>query len=118
MGFAGLLADRTLDPAMVAYLLTLPSEPYIAEFSDVVDPHAIHLGRKRVRMAMAMALADEFAACYQRLMSSALYEPTPEQMAQRSLKNLALQYWSQATDAGLKAARRQFDLADNMTDQM
>lgn len=116
--FAGLLADRTLDPAMVAYLLTLPSEPYIAEFSDVVDPHAIHLGRKRVRMAMAMALADEFAACYQRLMSSALYEPTPEQMAQRSLKNLALQYWSQATDAGLKAARRQFDLADNMTDQM
>lgn len=116
--FAALLADETLDPAMVAYLLTLPSESYMAEFSDVVDPHAIHLGRKRVRMAMAMALADEFAACYQRLVSTQPYQPEPAQMARRSLQNLALQYWSQATAEGLQAARRQFDIADNMTDQM
>ena len=116
--FADLLADESLDPAMVAYLLALPSESYIAEFSDVVDPHAIHLGRKRVRMAMAMALSEQFAACYQRLTSHAAYEPTPAQMTRRSLKNLALQYWSQATDAGLKAAHRQFSASDNMTDQM
>ncbi|MBM95210.1 MAG: aminopeptidase N [Oceanospirillaceae bacterium] len=116
--FAGLLADEELDPAMVAYLLTLPSESYIAEFSEVVDPHAIHLGRKRVRMAMAMALSDQFAACYQRLTSNLAYEPTPEQMTRRSLKNLALQYWSQATCEGLQAARHQFDASDNMTDQM
>jgi aminopeptidase N len=116
--FAALLADKTLDPAMVAYLLALPSESYMAEFSDVVDPHAIHLGRKRVKMAMAMALSDEFSACYQRLVSTQPYQPKPAQMARRSLKNLALQYWSQATAEGLKAARRQFDLADNMTDQM
>ena len=116
--FAGLLADTQLDPAMVAYLLTLPSESYIAEFSDVVDPHAIHLGRKRVRMAMAMALVEAFADCYQRLQVNQPYAPTPEQMACRSLKNLALNYWSQATNEGLTAARQQFDASDNMTDQM
>ncbi len=115
---SSLLGDADLDPAMVAYLLGLPSESYIAEFSEQVNPHAIHLGRKRVRLAMAMALAEDFAACYQRLTTTAVYEPEPGQMAARSLKNLALQYWTLATDEGLTAAQRQFDAADNMTDQM
>ncbi len=115
---AGLLADESLDPAMVSYLLTLPSEAYVAEFSDQVDPHAIHLGRKRVRLAVAMALNEEFAACYQRLESDAEYQPEPEQMAARALKNLALSYWSLASDAGVKKAVSQFGKTDNMTDQM
>ena len=113
-----LLTDETLDPAMVSYLLTLPSEAYIAEFSDPVDPHAIHLGRKRVRLAMAMALNEQFAACYQRLVSHAEYQPEPQQMAARTLKNLALSYWSVASDAGIRQALAQFGSTDNMTDQM
>ncbi|MDP2546236.1 aminopeptidase N [Oceanobacter sp. 4_MG-2023] len=115
---AELLSDDTLDPAMVSYLLTLPSEAYIAEFSDQVDPHAIHLGRQRVRLAMAMALNEQFAACYQRLLSHAEYQPEPQQMAARTLKNLALSYWSVASDAGVRQALAQFGSSDNMTDQM
>jgi len=84
---AGLLADESLDPAMVSYLLTLPSEAYVAEFSEVVDPHAIHLGRKRVRLAIAMGLSEEFAACYKRLQSDGEYQPEPSAMAARSLKS-------------------------------
>ncbi|MCY0966400.1 aminopeptidase N [Parathalassolituus penaei] len=115
---AGLLADSTLDAAMVSYLLTLPSEAYVSEFRDVVDPQAIHLGRKRVRLALAMALKDEFAACYQRLLQHGEYRPEPAQMTARALKNLALSYWCEASDAGLNMAMRQFETADNMTDQM
>ena len=115
---AGLLADESLDAAMVSYLLTLPSEAYVAEFRPVVDPQAIHLGRKRVRLAMAMALKQEFADCYQRLLQTGEYRPQPADMAARALKNLALSYWCEASDAGLNMAMRQFDLADNMTDQM
>ncbi|WP_221799600.1 aminopeptidase N [Oceanobacter mangrovi] len=113
-----LLADQSLDPAMVSYLLTLPSEAYVAEFVDEVDPHAIHLGRQRVRLAVAMALSEQFAACYQRLKSDAEYQPEPQQMAARALKNLALYYWSLASDAGLRQAVSQFSKTDNMTDQM
>ncbi|MGB1092222.1 MAG: aminopeptidase N, partial [Oceanobacter sp.] len=75
--FADLLADETLDPAMVAYLLRLPSEAYLAELFQPADPLAIHLGCQRVRLAMAMALKDDFAACYQRLFQQQEYQPTP-----------------------------------------
>jgi aminopeptidase N len=115
---AELLADESLDAAMVSYLLTLPSEAYVSEFRSSVDPHAIHLGRKRVRLAMAMALKEEFAACYKRLEQHDEYRPEPAQMTARALKNLALSYWCEASDSGLRMAIRQFDLADNMTDQM
>ena len=116
--FASLLADESLDPAMVSYLLTLPSEAYIAEFSDVVDPAAIHKARKAVQLALAESLQAEFIACYQRLRSDASYQPVAADMAARSLKNLALSYWVKADASGLQQAERQYTAADNMTDQM
>ena len=115
---SALLADTQLDPAMVAYLLNLPSEAYIAEFSAVIDPLAIHGARRQVQQALAVALASDFAACYQRLHSTAPYQPEPAAMAARSLKNLALSYWVKSSAEGMAQARRQYQQADNMTDQM
>ncbi|QQD24563.1 aminopeptidase N [Venatoribacter cucullus] len=115
---SALLADTQLDPAMVAYLLNLPSEAYIAEFSAVIDPLAIHSARRQVQQALAVALASDFAACYQRLHSTAPYQPQPAAMAARSLKNLALSYWVKSSAEGMEQARRQYQQADNMTDQM
>jgi len=113
-----LLADESLDPAMVAYLLTLPTEAYVAEFSEVIDPLAIHNARKMVREALATALEKEFAATWQRLNSTQSYAPEPVQMSARALKNLALSYWTVASAAGSAVAQQQYDTADNMTDQM
>ena len=113
-----LLGDTTLDPAMVAYLLNLPSEAYIAEFSEVIDPLAIHASRRQVQQVLAIALAADFAACYQRLHSTAPYQPLPADMAARSLKNLALSYWVKGSAEGVAQAKRQYQQADNMTDQM
>ena len=115
---SALLADTQLDPAMVAYLLNLPSEAYIAEFSAVIDPLAIHNARRQVQQALAVALASDFAACYQRLHSTAPYQPQPAAMAARSLKNLALSYWVKSSAEGVAQAQRQYQQADNMTDQM
>ena len=115
---SALLADTQLDPAMVAYLLNLPSEAYIAEFSAVIDPLAIHNARRQVQQALAVALASDFAACYQRLHSTAPYQPEPAAMAARSLKNLALSYWVKSSAEGVAQAQRQYQQADNMTDQM
>lgn len=116
--FARLLADESLDPAMVSCLLTLPSEAYIAEFSAQVDPLAIHAARKQVQQAIAASLVKEFSACYQRLQSTAAYAPVPAQMSARSLKNLALAYWVKGSADGLAQAVSQYRSADNMTDQM
>ncbi|WP_430461996.1 aminopeptidase N [Thalassolituus sp. LLYu03] len=116
--FDALLADETLDASMVTYLLSLPSEAYVAEFSPVVDPLAIHNARKTVQMAIARELKDDFIRCYQRLNHSDAYQPVPAQMSARALKNLALSYWVKAESAGLEQALAQYDAADNMTDQM
>lgn len=113
-----LLRDEELDPAMVAYLLTLPSESYIAEFSVVINPQAIYQARKQVRQTLAQALAADFKAVYQRLSNSATYAPEPRQMSARALKNLALSYWVLTDNEGLQQAQQQYQQADNMTDQM
>lgn len=114
----GLLKDESLDPAMVAYLLTLPSESYIAEFSKEIDPLVIHHSRKHVSESLATTLQTSFQECYERLNVAAEYQPVPEDMARRQLKNLALSYWAQATEQGLAAAEAQFASANNMTDEM
>lgn len=112
------LNDETLDPAMVAYLLALPSESYIAESRKEYDPQSIHHAREQVMAALADALENDFRACYDRLNVSAEYQPAPEDMARRSLKNLALSYWAKAASEGVASAQEQFRDADNMTDQM
>jgi aminopeptidase N len=114
----GLLQDTSLDPAMVAYCLTLPSEAYIAECHERIDPQAIYQARKHVKQALAMALQHDFAALYQRLNHNTAYSPEPKQMSARALKNLALSYWASVAADGLQQARQQYQAADNMTDQM
>ncbi|HCG77715.1 MAG TPA: aminopeptidase N [Oceanospirillales bacterium] len=112
------ISDESLDPAMVAYLMALPSEAYIAETRKSYDPVAIHNGREQVLSEVAEALNEDFKACYERLNVPAEYQPAPADMARRSLKNLALSYWARASSDGIEAAKAQFNSADNMTDQM
>ncbi len=113
-----LLQDDSLDKAMLSYLLTLPSESYIAEFSAEVDPVGIHNAREQVRSAMANTLKPYLAERYQQLQSQQAYQPEPQQMAQRSLKSLVLSYWAHVSADGVVAAQQQLRDADNMTDQM
>ncbi|GGY31768.1 aminopeptidase N [Bacterioplanes sanyensis] len=113
-----LLQDDSLDKAMLSYLLTLPSESYVAEFSAEVDPVGIHNAREQVRSAMANTLKPYLAERYQQLQSQQAYQPEPQQMAQRSLKSLVLSYWAHVSADGVAAAQQQLRDADNMTDQM
>lgn len=114
----GLINHTDLAPALLAYLLKVPSESYIAEFSSSVDPIGIHNARELVVNALASALEEEFKACYLRLNKAQPYAPEPKQMAARSLKNLSLSYWAKASAAGVEQVLQQYEQADNMTDQM
>src|SRR5690606_29802863 len=87
-----LLEDSSLDAAMVALMLRLPSEAYLSEIADSIQVEAIHFARERVRRALAESLQAELQATYERLNVVEDYEASAEQIARRSLKNAALAY--------------------------
>ena len=117
-GFASVLKDESLDPAMVALILTLPSTSYLAELASSIDPKAITKARKFLKQQIARELKVELVACYERNKVSDAYQPSPEQMAKRQLKNVVLSYWSVSQDVGVSAVvSQQCVSADNMTDE-
>ncbi len=114
-----LLCDESLDPAMVAQLLRLPSEAQLSELADEIDVIAIHEAREYMRTALARALESEWLAVYQRCdAASGTYSPDAASIGLRSLKNLALGYLiATGGEPWLELARQQFEQSDNMTDQ-
>ncbi|MFO7910456.1 MAG: aminopeptidase N [Halomonas sp.] len=112
-----LLTTHTDDKAVLAEMLALPSEAYIAEQQPLVDVEAIHAAREFVRQSLALALRDELLAVYQANIGAEPYAPTPQQIGQRSLKNVALAYLMAIEDAeAIALCQQQFQAAHNMTD--
>jgi aminopeptidase N len=117
--FARVLRDGPRDPAFAAEALSLPSETYLAEQMEVVDPDAIHAVRTNLRRELGRTLRDELVQTYQSLKISGPYSPDAQSAGKRSLRNLALGYLMEleSTDAYALCAE-QFAAADNMTDRM
>ena len=116
--FSAILGDPLLDRALAAETLTLPSEDYLAQHVDEVDPDAIYGARRSVREGLAGQLADQWAAAYEGNRSNEPYVFTAEAAGRRRLKNLALAYLVAADEIGAaKTAMAQFRAADNMTDE-
>lgn len=115
--FKALLTGPVSDKAVLAEMLTLPSEAYIAEQQPIVDVDAIHAAREFVRQSLALALRDEFVATFEANRSDEPYAPTPGQIAQRSLKNIALSYLMSIEDEqAIAFCQAQFAAEHNMTD--
>jgi aminopeptidase N len=115
-----LLEDESLDPAMVAEMLTLPSENYLAELAAMdggADVHAIHSARECVYGTIASAQASEFRRTYLRLNDPVEYQASAAQIAKRSLRNTCLGYLCAANNDNLGLAADQFKAATNMTDR-
>jgi len=111
--------DETLDQAMVAYMLSLPSEAYISELAEVVDVEAIHYSRSAVRKAIARELRVEFERIYKNYDHEQAYSATADAIASRSLKNVALAYLMLLNDEQIiRACEQQYLRANNMTDVM
>ena len=117
-----LLQNETLDAAMVAEMLSLPSEAYLTEISEVADVDAIHAAREFARRQLGNRL---FEPLYQRYMTNrevsrqTAYEASAEHFARRALQNIALAYlmFSERSDI-LSLCLDQFDNADNMTERL
>ncbi|SDH66668.1 aminopeptidase N [Propionivibrio dicarboxylicus] len=111
-----LLSDS--DPAFIAEALTLPGEATLAERMAVVDPDALHAARNALARALAAGLEDDFLALYERLAPVGAYQFDTADAGRRRLRNLCLGYLNELDRGGYRAqALRQFEQADNMTDQ-
>jgi aminopeptidase N len=108
------LADR--DPAFAAEALTLPSESFLAEQMDVVDPDKLHASRNNLRRELAASLKNELQKTYESLRSTGPYSPDAVSSGKRALKNLALNLLGEVGMSAL--AYEQYKKADNMTDAM
>ena len=119
--FRSLLADESLDAAMVAAMLALPGEDYLAELASHTggaNVDTIHNARWAVQAELARACHGELSACYHRLSSDDEYRPSAEQIAARRLRNTCLEFLSCAHGLQPGLALEQFAQAGNMTDRL
>ncbi len=117
--FRGSLTDREAAPALLAEVLSLPSEGYLGDQMGRVDVDGIHRARETLRRGIALALQADLFAAYEANQDAGPYELTPAAVGQRALKNLCLWYLTAGgTDAARDAAHAQFVLGHNMTDVM
>ncbi len=84
------LRHPTLDAAFKELVLTLPSEGYIAEQLDVVDPQRIHAVREALRAQLATALQADWAWAWEQHHDTGAYRPDAISAGRRALAGMAL----------------------------
>jgi len=112
------LEDPELDKAMIAQLLSLPTESYLIELANPADVDAIHHVREFLCNELARQFNELFARVYSENRETGPFAVSAEAVARRSLKNLALEYLVRTGEAvHLDSCLAQFKEAGNMTDQ-
>ncbi|NQW93317.1 MAG: aminopeptidase N, partial [Polaromonas sp.] len=86
------LHHPALDAAFKELVLTLPSETYLAEQLDVVDPQQIHAVREAMRLQLATRLQADWVAVYEANQDTGNYTPDAASSGRRALAGMALTY--------------------------
>ena len=105
------------DQALLAEVLTLPSESYLGDQMEQVDVDGIHHARERLRTVIAKCLKKELLAVYHDNRVDGPYAPDADAIGRRSLANLTLGYLIQLPDEAIVAqCVKQYRDNRNMTD--
>lgn len=113
------LQDKSLDPALVAEMVAIPSESSMAELFTTVNIEAIHAVREYLLHTLATSLRAEWLNIYHRLRVKEPYQNIPEQVRNRALVNQALGYLARAGgEESSHLLREHYKQADNMTDTL
>ncbi|HYI42889.1 MAG TPA: aminopeptidase N, partial [Sphingomicrobium sp.] len=114
---ASTLRSNSLDPALKAEAVLLPSEAIVGDRMELVDPDAIQFARDRLRSTLGASLRDDLLA-QQRAENPRGDDLSPTAKGTRKLRLVALGLLAAANEAeGAALAKQQFDAADNMTDR-
>ena len=117
------LTHPELDAAFKELVLTLPSETYLAEQVEQVDPQRIHAVRESMRLQLALALRPEWEAAWAAHQgSTGAYTPDAQSAGRRALAGLALTQLciagvAERDDRWPRTALERFEAAGNMTDR-
>ncbi len=116
------LVNPELDAAFKELVLTLPSETYISEQLESVDPQHVHAVREAMRLQLATALQTEWQTCYEDNRVLGAYSPDAVSSGKRALSNMALHMLCLAaqrdgTPVWPGKALQAFKDAHNMTDR-
>jgi len=112
--FRGVLLSDTLEPALIAEIMALPSHNEVSGWYSQVDVDAIAQVLKAIKIKFAKALEDEFSALHHSLKEEQ-YTISHESIGKRSLSNTALSYLAY-TQQGNTLIEKQYFSANNMTD--
>lgn len=117
--FNQVLMDENTDPALIAKMLSIPSENYLAAQMTFADVDAIHIARQFVKKTLATRLKETFSELYQRHRANGKYAFNAVDMASRSLKNICLSYLMASEDPmQTQRCLKQMKQSDNMTDTL
>jgi len=116
------LRHDSLDAAFKELVLTFPSETYISEQLEVVDPQRVHAAREAMRQQLATALHDDWVWALEAHSDNGGYRPDPRSAGRRALCGLALTMLCLGARASGDAvwpgkAYQRFKDAGNMTDR-
>jgi aminopeptidase N len=119
-GMAAVLRDNSVDPATRALMLGLPGQSDMAtslhDAGHVPDPQAIWAASETMKQAIAQHNQDLLPRIYSEMHIDSPYSPDADQVGKRALQGAVLALMSRL-DGGAQAAR-QFEAADNMTQQL
>lgn len=111
--------EGDVDLAMVAHLLSLPSEGFLIERAAEANVDEIHAVRELLANGIADALQDRFARVYELLSDEGEFKSDSQSMARRALRNGALAYLVRSGSVDwLNRCAAQYQQANNMTDQL
>jgi len=116
------LNHSDLDSAFKELVLTLPSETYISEQLESVDPQRVHAVREAMKLQLATSLQSDWETCYEKNRVLGAYSPDALSSGKRSLNGMALSMLClaaqhQETTAWPNKALQAFNDAHNMTDR-
>ncbi|MCG8471883.1 MAG: aminopeptidase N, partial [Desulfobacterales bacterium] len=110
------LTHPSLDKALIAQALSLPSEIELGDRMKRIDVEGIHAAREFVANTLAKTLHEEFKAVYLACSNSGPYTLDSDAMARRRLKGVCLSFLArvEAPDFCFEA----FASSSNMTDEL
>ncbi|MEE2959883.1 MAG: aminopeptidase N [Myxococcota bacterium] len=111
--------DEVTDPLLLAEMLELPSVAYVFDLCPHIPIHLIHSARERLRLRFAQHSVTDFKEVYEYCVWDGEYTFNSKEAGRRALLNKSLSYWVATGDPeAAKAAKAQFENANNMTDQI
>lgn len=117
--FAALIYGPIEDKALMAEMLSLPGETYMAEQLEVVDPQAIVDAHRALKQHLAQSLGHELKQLYESLKPEGPYTFDAEHTGRRRLQRVVMAHLAEFDPEALEEyCRSQYQDADNMTDSL